>query len=125
MPCTEVGRGVVKLPNLGDAEIPDSKLRDYVLSLSHPHGRHKAAFFRGFGFSSDFLEIFRLALLGHAENHDVTAIEESPFGKRYTIQGSLNAPDGRSPLVRAVWFIEDGSATPRLVTVFPLGRRHG
>ena len=113
----------MKLPNLGNAEIPDSKLRDYLLSSSHPYGRHKATFFRRFGFSVDSLQTLTLALLKHAEDHEVTVIEESPFGKRYTIEGSLITPDNRAPKVRAVWFIETGSELSRLVTVYPLGRR--
>jgi len=30
------------------------------------------------------------------------------------------APDGRSPLVRAVWLVESGEDVPRLVTAYPL-----
>ncbi|WP_375338992.1 DUF6883 domain-containing protein [Ancylothrix sp. D3o] len=32
----------------------------------------------------------------------------------------LPAPDGRSPPVRSVWFIDTGAENPRLVTAYPL-----
>ncbi|HUF46630.1 MAG TPA: hypothetical protein VMM93_02380, partial [Vicinamibacterales bacterium] len=35
------------------------------------------------------------------------------------LSGKLIAPDGRTPLVRSVWFIERGEDVPRLVTAFP------
>jgi len=40
----------MKLPNREQADIPQSKLIDYLLSENHAAGRSKAAFFRNFGF---------------------------------------------------------------------------
>jgi hypothetical protein len=56
----------------------------------------------------------------HAEVHEVARVEDSPFGKRYVVEGSVVTPDGRNPLVRAVWFVEVGDDRPQLVTVYPL-----
>jgi hypothetical protein len=53
----------VKLPNLENAQIPRSKITDYLLSVTHRDGRHKAAFFTRFGFSVDKWEIMSAALL--------------------------------------------------------------
>jgi hypothetical protein len=36
------------------------------------------------------------------------------------VEGPLLAPDGRSPNLRAVWFIDNGQDTPRFVTAYPL-----
>ena len=33
--------------------------------------------------------------------------EPSPFGTRYVVEGIMTAPDGRSPLIRTVWFIRN------------------
>lgn len=60
------------------------------------------------------------ALRRHAVEHDVVAIEGTPFGTSYTVEGQLVAPDGRVPQVRVVWFIETGETIPRLVTAYPL-----
>jgi hypothetical protein len=50
----------------------------------------------------------------------VLAIEDSPFGRRYIVDGALAAPDGRRPRVRMIWFIETGEDVPHLVTAYPL-----
>jgi hypothetical protein len=55
-------------------------------------------------------------LCQHALDHEVTKEEDTPFGKRYVIEGIIQAPDGRTSMLRAVWFIERGSGTPRFVT---------
>jgi hypothetical protein len=59
------------------------------------------------------------ALRRHAAEHEVIAVEDTPFGTSYVVEGSLTAPDGRSPQVRVVWFIETGESIPYLVTAYP------
>lgn len=39
------------LPNAGEARLEREKIVEYLLSLPHPDGRGKAAFFMWFGFS--------------------------------------------------------------------------
>ena len=63
------------------------------------------------------------ALLRHAGDHEVEKVENSRFGTRYIIDGIIHAPDGRSPVVRSVWFTETGERIPRFVTAYPLPRR--
>ena len=113
----------MKLPNVEAALIAPAKIRDYLLSYSHPFGRGKAAFFRRLGFSPEDWHELSLALVNQAAQHRVTSIEDSPFGVRYTVEGTLETPDGRDPLVRAVWFIRRGEEIPRFVTAYPVGRR--
>ncbi|MEX2118878.1 MAG: DUF6883 domain-containing protein [Pirellulales bacterium] len=110
----------MKLPNFERATVPREKIVNYLLSDTHPHGHHKAAFFRSFGFSADnWLELAE-ALLAHAEKHEGVRAEDSPFGVRYVIDGIMESPDGRNPSIRAVWFIDTGGDEPRFVTAFPL-----
>lgn len=111
-----------KLPNREKAVIPQAKIMDYLLSVAHPHGRHKAAFFHRFGYIAESWGVLAAALLRHAAEHDVTKVEDSLFGTRYTIEGILVTPDGRMPVIRSVWFIENGEDIPRFVTAYPLGR---
>jgi hypothetical protein len=110
----------MRLPNTENAEIPRAKIVDYLLSLSHPDGRGKAIFFMGFGFSLEAWETLGSALREHAVRNDVTKVEPTPFGTRYVVEGSLMAPDGRTPNVRVVWFVENGASMPRFVTAYPL-----
>ena len=110
----------MKLPNFEKANIPREKITDYLMSSSHSDGRGKAAFFARFGFKVDSWQTLAEALLRHAETHEVTKMEASPpFGIRYVIEGNLETPDGRAPLVRVVWFIGVDEEIPRLVTAYP------
>jgi hypothetical protein len=83
-------------------------------------GRHKARFFEDFGFVRAAADVLIAALIEHARSNDVATVDESGFGKRYTVDGPLRCPDGRTPLVRVIWFIETGSAAPQFVTAHPL-----
>ncbi len=112
----------MKLPNLPEAVAPQTKLVEYLLSPSHPYGRHKAAFFAGFGFRPDSPEALASALLEHATRHEIAAVEHTHFGTRYVIEGPLPTPDGRTPLVRVVWFIRNGEVIPKLATAYPVRR---
>ncbi len=43
----------MKLPNADQAIIPPEKIRDYLLSSSHPIGKFKAVFFKSIGYNED------------------------------------------------------------------------
>jgi hypothetical protein len=114
-----------EVPYLDKAEVPWKKIVDYLLSATHRDGRHKAAFFLGFGFRSEEWEQLAAALVNQARANDVVKEEASPFGVRYGIESAIEAPDGRHPKVRSVWFIDTGKTIPRFVTAYPLkGEKH-
>lgn len=110
----------MKLPHAEQAAIPQRKVTEYLLSRTHPDGRHKAAYFASFGFTLDTWETLADALRRHAAEHDVVETEATSFGTSYTVEGGLQAPDGRTPQVRVIWFVETGETIPRLVTAYPL-----
>ena len=110
----------MKLPNYQLAVVPQKKITEYLLSVTHPDGKSKAKFFLRFGFSVDSWEIMADALRCHAANNKLAKIEESPFGTRYVVEGEFSGADGRTPLVRSIWFIEMGEEIPRLVSAYPL-----
>ena len=110
----------MKLPDQHKITVSDVKVKGYLLSNSHPYGRHKAAFFNSFGFEAERWELMAYALREHAKQNELAGVEENEFGKRYIVEGPLVSPDGRAPIVRVVWFVEKGDDCPRLVTVYPL-----
>jgi hypothetical protein len=112
----------VYLPNRELAQVPEKKLREYLLSMSHPVGHAKARFFLSIGFSPDRWEVLSGALLRHAVELEVVQAEPNRFGTRYLIEGRLASPDGRDPRVRSVWFIETGEVIPRFVTAYPVSK---
>lgn len=109
----------MKLPNAERVIISESKIRDYLLSRSHPVGQSKARFFLGRGFTVENWRLLADAISDIAAVNEVTGTEPSPFGMRYIIDARLRTPDGRNPLVRTVWFIDAGQETPHFVTAFP------
>jgi uncharacterized protein DUF6883 len=110
----------MKLPHNDRLEIPQRKIINYLLDLTHPDGRGKAIFFLHFGFSVEKWGVLALALRKHGIDHDVSKVENSTFGKRYVIEGVLETPDGRNPQVRSVWFVEKESEVTRFVTAYAL-----
>src|SRR5262249_7379971 len=98
----------MKLANLDKALVPRTKITDYLLSETHPDGRHKAAFFTRYGCSLESWDVLAKTLLRHAAEHEVAKVEDSPFGTRYVVEGIITAPDGRTARLRSVWFIRDG-----------------
>lgn len=110
----------MKLPNFEAAAVPEEKITDYLLSATHRDGRHKAAFFFGFGFTAGAWETLRAALLKHAAEHEVSKAENTPYGVRYVLEGTIETPDGRTPGIRSVWFLESDQNAPRFVTAYPL-----
>ena len=114
----------MKLPNLEQANVPESKITSYLLNIEHEVGGDKAAFFIHFGFSVDRWDRLAEALVTHATQYEVVKQEETRFGTRYVVEGELETPSGRTPLVRSVWFVPRGAEQPRLTTAYPLEERH-
>jgi hypothetical protein len=110
----------MKVPNAERAVVPSRKITHYLLSTTHRDGRHKAAFFCSFGFTLEAWEVLASALLNHVRTHEVTVTAPTPFGQNYVVEGPLLAPDGRTPNVRAVWFIANAEQTATLATAYPL-----
>jgi len=100
--------------------VSPSKILDYLLSVAHPVGRHKAAFFLAQGFQPERWRELAVALERHLIDNEVVRVESSPFGMRYIVQGPLVGPSGHAVLVRSVWFLEVGEKALRLVTAYPL-----
>lgn len=105
------------------AIIPEAKIRRYLLDFSHPVGRDKAAFFVRFGFSSELWSLLAEALIQHGREGILAKQEETPRGTRYIVEGYLGSPDGRSPFLRSVWFVDRDGETLRFITAYPLARR--
>jgi uncharacterized protein DUF6883 len=109
----------VLIPKADRATIDAAKLRDYLLSTTHPIGRFKARFFAALGFSADrwteLDEAFRLQHL----TQEAQPAGSFGIGQKFTIQAILNGPNGQSAMVVSVWFVPSPGAPPRFVTAYP------
>lgn len=116
----------MNLPNAANALVEPAKITDYLLSPEHLDGRSKADFFGRFGFQRDHSQTLADALRRHGASHPVAKAVQSPYGMRYSVDGELETPDGRTPRIRSVWIreIQDTETTedavPRLITAHPI-----
>ena len=108
----------MRLPNKDKAIIPREKLEGYLLSPIHSIGRYKAVFFRSLGYTQDDWKVldsdFRELL-----EQDAKEIEETEYGKKYEIRGTITGPSGCSAAIITVWVILHGEEVTRFVTAYP------
>ena len=109
----------MKLPFGNNAYVSKRKIRDYLLSQTHPVGRLKAKFFYSIGFSQKDVKRLEQLLLKIAEE-DVVKVTSSEYGKKYIIEGLIQSPKGKSVRIQTVWIIETGGKHPRFVTAYPV-----
>jgi hypothetical protein len=108
-------------PNPAAAVVDSAKVRDYLLSPTHPVGRFKAVVFEAVGYrrstwmalQTDLRRIAWLAASGSIP---------TPFGQRYRVHAILRGPSGRNLAVTVVWLVRSGEQFPRLVTAMPRRR---
>lgn len=110
----------MKLPNIESVDIPTEKVRDYLLSPSHPVGRHKAVFFNALGYSQDLWKILS-SDIQVLLSEDAQLVEETVYGSKYQIRGMLKGPNGQVRFVVTAWIIRVGENFPRFVTAYPGG----
>lgn len=100
--------------------VPIEKVLSYLLNIDHPDGAPKARFFINGGFSPDRPGEMTAALQRHfIENPATTKTPDRFGGMRITIDAPMTVPDGRAPMVRSVWTIDEGETAPRLITAYP------
>ena len=109
----------MRLPNAHRAVVDPSKVRDYLLSPSHPVGRFKATVFFALGYTSAGWEVLRDDLLGVARTGNAAPGQPSSFGQKYEVDAILTAPSGRFAPFRTVWILDAESEAPRFITAFP------
>ena len=109
----------MKLPNVERAVIDERKVREYLLSKSHPIGRFKAAFLARAGFEAGKWVELSTAVRDLARRGEAVLGEANEYGQKYLISGTLRGPRGIGLEVTTVWIIPRPGAPPRLVTIFP------
>jgi Domain of unknown function (DUF6883) len=109
----------MKLPEAQHAVIAPAKIRDYLLSTSHPVGRFKAPFFASLGYTNANWPRLEEDLRDLAVSGDAELGKRNPYGQKYEIRGILRGPSGRSAGALTVWIILFGGDALQFVTAFP------
>jgi hypothetical protein len=111
------------LPNPDRAVVDPAKVRDYLLSREHPIGRFKAVVFEAVGYHRDAWEILQADLLAIAGLSGAILKETTLHGQTFELQAILTGPARRDLPVVTAWLVRRGEDFPRLITIYPGGRR--
>lgn len=106
-------------PDAASAVIDPRKVRDYLLSSSHPIGRFKAVVFTALGYSQQNWPRLRDDLLQHGISGEARSVRLGTYGSKYLVSGTLTGPSKRSGTFVSVWLVEPQSSAPRFVTAYP------
>ncbi len=109
----------MKMPNNKQSKVFDKKITDYLLSDSHEIGKHKADFFKRYGFDISDIEAFKNSLIQHSKEREIEQTKNTEYGNKYELKCELQTPDERNPCIVTVWLIENGKQNPTLVTAYP------
>ena len=66
----------MKIPNNNLSFVADNKITDYLLSDIHEIGKHKADFFKRFGFDISDVDTFKGSLIQHSIDRDIEKTKE-------------------------------------------------
>ena len=109
----------MRLPNAERAIIRPEKLRDYLLSPTHPMNRRKWAFFSSLGYTVSTWRALERALREEHLALDVSEEKLTDWGVLYILAGPLTGRAGQRAVVRSVWIVRHGEERPRFVTAYP------
>ena len=109
----------MKLPNAERAVVEREKIADYLLDPAHPDNGGKAAFFLALGYTRDEWALLASALRRLALATEVAKSVETVHGIKYILDGGMETPGGKRPVVRTIWIVDCGLDRPRLVTAYP------
>ena len=102
------------LPDAQAAEITEDKVKGYLLNPDHPDGATKARFFATMGFTAEAWLVLAEAFGELASAAEVAKRIETGYGTKYIVDGLLETPSGRKPLVRTVWIVDRGRGLPAI-----------
>lgn len=108
----------MKMPGAEQAIVNAAKVRDYLLSSDHRVGSGKARFFAQLGFEQQDWPVL-LAELGSLAHEEAQLGEQTRFGQKYVVAGTIHGPSGRSAQNVVVWIVLNGEGNPRFVTAYP------
>lgn len=109
----------MQLPLADLAVIDVAKVHHYLLSPTHPVGRHKARYFATLGYRASTAGLFVRDLRSLARRGDAVEQSATPYGTKYRVGGMLRGPAGMSAWIETIWIIRPGDPRPHLVTAYP------
>lgn len=107
------------LPGYGSAVIPDAKISGYALNMEHPVGKHKAiAFQKVLGYTVDNKDDLLRQVHQGLDRYRATARAATKYGQPFEVKMLVHGANGKYAPVKTGWQIDNGSETPRLVSIY-------
>jgi len=95
------------------------KLTEYALNPEAPWGRHKAVGFeQALGFTRQNYADLLAQIERRAPEAEATFHSEDEFGRRYTVDLTVQGTEGQQGVVRTGRFVPHGADKARLVTLY-------
>jgi len=95
------------------------KLTEYVLNPQAPRGRHKALVFEQvLGFTRQNYHDLLTRIEQQALEAKATFHSEDEFGRRYTVDLTIQGTEERRGMVRTGWLVPPDADEARLVTLY-------
>jgi len=107
------------LPSFERAVVEPAKIRDYLLSTSHPVGRFKAVVFFSLGYATEEWAKLRDDILFLAQSGEARPGQRSEYGQKYEVSGTLQGRNGRAKSITTVWLVPVSDNRPKFITAFP------
>ncbi|WP_019906040.1 DUF6883 domain-containing protein [Methylobacterium sp. 77] len=109
------------LPSIRGLTISEDKVTRYLLNTDHPRGGPKARFLLRFGFDGHEPRVLQDSLADHLLlAPDAWTVSNAQSDIKIVCEGPMTSPDGRHPMIRSVWMLENEFAA--FVTLVPLTR---
>lgn len=105
----------MKLPP--DTVILRRKVTEYL--LRHRTEDDKSVFLAQSGYTLDTPDRLLLDIREQLLPLDAELLEESEYGPKYGIRGTLTGPNGRALRVLSIWMKEDATGETKFVTLRP------
>jgi hypothetical protein len=105
-------------PNRALAATAQEKLTEYLLNTQHRRGGTKARLLARYGYTVANWKRFE-ADIRDGLDAEVDLERPTQYGTRYEVHMALQTPLGVRLTVRTVRQIDEGTAIPRLITLYP------
>lgn len=109
----------MKIINIENATIPPEKIKNYLLSLSHPVGRFKAIYFNKLGYSLDNWEVLSDAFISILKNNKANRSVKTAYGVKYEVIGEIIGKENKKHKIITVWIISNDHNYPKFITAYP------
>ena len=123
---------ITRLPNATRAIIPESKIVDYLLSPTHPVGKHKARVIESaLGYNQSSWKQFEAELRSKVETAPLTSSKSFTYegengiinAMKHNVVIEMQGIIDRSLRMTTAWQIDEGTETPRFITLTFLKRK--